>query len=70
MEEEVTLRGRDLYLGVVAVDAAGNAGQVSNIVQCQGIQNPFAAGGLYSDRQICEKNKNPKLGFLHHFLAS
>ena len=43
MEEEVTLRGRDLYLGVVAVDAAGNAGQVSNIVQCQGIQNPFAA---------------------------
>ena len=31
--------------------------------------NPFAAVGLYTDRKICEKNKNPKIGFLHQLLA-
>ena len=41
VEEEVTLRaGHDFYLGVVAVDAAGNAGPVSNIVQCADTRGP------------------------------
>ena len=39
-EVEVTLRGSDLYLAVVAVDAAGNAGPVSNIVQCADPRGP------------------------------